>query len=499
MVVAFSNSVDGGKLIVGVDDERHIIGVESEKIDSLCQRMEDAISDAIVPQVSRNVYVQSLNGEPVLVVEVFPGLHKPYHVKRLGVKEGTFIRIGASSRVADEYSLDELRLKGVRETFDSIENLETPVTAERTRSIIEGVRKMYDIDLDEKDLLNCGVIRKRLDSYVSTNAYALLCKDTSLIHTTIQCAIFKNHGDTDFLDLVEYECPLYEQIENAYLYVLRNIRKAGKVEGLIRMERYEVPPKAIREAIINAVQHRSYVNGRRTIHIAIYDDRIEITSPGILLLDEDELSRGRTEHRNPVISKFFRRIHLCEGWGNGVLTIFNACKEYGLREPTIEGSSKDVRVTLWRKMDVVENGSHIVENEPGVVENPPDRVGTILMLMAEDPSISIQKMASELGVSGRTVDRTIKRMKAEGLVSREGSKGGKWVILRVSRRLRRIGWEWGRMPSSEHRGQLRFLNSKRAVSCAHIRCVRDRAVQVDQTRRQGSAHLRTIRSKVLIG
>ena len=172
-VVAFANG-RGGRLVVGVDDRGEIFGVTKEELEQLCQSIDDSISDSIVPQISRDVYVQSLEGESVVVVEVYPGSGRPYYIKRLGVKEGTFVRRGASTRLVDDATLDELRLQGKRSTFDSLENLDIAVTRERTDCIIRKVGELYGAEIDETDLRNCGIIRVKDGQDIPTNAYALL-------------------------------------------------------------------------------------------------------------------------------------------------------------------------------------------------------------------------------------------------------------------------------------------------------------------------------------
>ena len=77
----------------------------------------------------------------------------------------------------------------------------------------------------------------------------------------------------------EYSGPIYEQIDFAYKFVLRNIRLNASFESLERKETYEIPVYAIRELIVNSIAHRSYID-RNSIKVAIFDDRLEVTSPG---------------------------------------------------------------------------------------------------------------------------------------------------------------------------------------------------------------------------
>lgn len=98
----------------------------------------------------------------------------------------------------------------------------------------------------------------------------------------IQCAVFKGTTRAVFLDRRNYEGPLWKQVEEAVQFVLRNIRMGCRLEGVYRQDIYELPPDSIRELIVNAVMNCSYIQNSN-IQVAIYDDRLEITSPGGLL------------------------------------------------------------------------------------------------------------------------------------------------------------------------------------------------------------------------
>ena len=90
---------------------------------------------------------------------------------------------------------------------------------------------------------------------------------------------FKGTDRAVFLDKREFTGPIYTQIEEAVDFVLRNIRLGATIDGLVRKEKYELPPEAIREMIINAHCHRNLLD-ESCIQVAVYDDRLEVTSPG---------------------------------------------------------------------------------------------------------------------------------------------------------------------------------------------------------------------------
>lgn len=109
----------------------------------------------------------------------------------------------------------------------------------------------------------------------------MLLTENDFPQAKIQCAVFKGTTRSIFIDKKEYTGPIYRQIDEAYQFVLRNIKLGAKIKGLVRVDSYEILVDSIRELIINAVTHRSYLD-EGCVQIAIFDDRIEITSPGML-------------------------------------------------------------------------------------------------------------------------------------------------------------------------------------------------------------------------
>ena len=118
-------------------------------------------------------------------------------------------------------------------------------------------------------------------------------------------------------------------------------------------EKYELPPEAIREMIINAHCHRNLLE-ESCIQVAVYDDRLEVTSPGGLYngLTYEEVLNGHSKIRNKGIANIFSQMGLVEAWGSGIKRIFNAAKEYGLQEPKIQEFDNMFRIELFRNNSI---------------------------------------------------------------------------------------------------------------------------------------------------
>lgn len=192
-------------------------------------------------------------------------------------------------------------------------------------------------------------MKKADTSLLASNAYVLLVSDYFPFSKT-QCAVFKGTERTVFLDKREFIGPVYEQIEEAVAFVLRNIRLGATIEGLVRKEAYELPIEAIREMIVNAHCHRNLTDAS-CVQVAVYDDRLEVTSPGGLYngLTYEEIMSGHSKLRNKGIANIFNQMGFIEAWGTGIRRIKQAAKQYGLPNPEIQVFDDMFRVNLYRR------------------------------------------------------------------------------------------------------------------------------------------------------
>ncbi|WP_242972391.1 ATP-binding protein [Lachnoclostridium sp. An169] len=161
--------------------------------------------------------------------------------------------------------------------------------------------------------------------------------------------MFKGKTRAVFVDKREYGGALWEQIENAFQFVLRNIHLGARLEGLYRQDIYELPPDSIRELIINAVMNCSFLQNSH-IQVAVYDDRLEITSPGGLMpgVTLERMKEGYSKIRNRALAHAFSYMNLIEAWGSGIPKLMKAMEDYGLREPEFVEMGIAFRVNLYR-------------------------------------------------------------------------------------------------------------------------------------------------------
>lgn len=436
-IVAFANT-SGGKLIIGVKDgTREIIGVQLEEIPTLIDKITNVISDMVTPQLIPAITSAQIEDKNIVIIEIFPGATRPYYISSLGQENGTFVRANATTRLADAIMLKELQLQGRNQSYDETILPEKDLDPKAVKNLCDDMQKHIVTALRERgespvekeititNLENWAIVKRVEDKLYPTVAFDLLTENTQRF-AKIQCGLFKGTDRVVFLDKREYAGPIYEQIEEAYRFVLKHINLGAEINGLYRKETYELPPSAIREAIANAVTHRNYME-RACIQVCVYDDRVEITSPGMLYgdLTIDMIKRGRTRIRNAAIAEAFGRMYVIEGWGTGIRRMIDACKEYGVQEPVFTEVGTDFRVEFFRKTLSVRT-----DRTDNRTENLTQKQEQIIALIRDNPEISTTAMAKALSCSRSTVSEAIKELKNKKIVERVGSdRKGYWKIL----------------------------------------------------------------------
>ena len=205
---------------------------------------------------------------------------------------------------------------------------------------------------------------------------------------------------------------------------MRNIRLGATIDGLVRREKYELPPEAIREMIINAHCHRNLLD-ESCIQVAVYDDRLEVTSPGGLYngLTYEEIMNGHSKIRNKGIANIFSQMGLVEAWGSGIKRILNAAEEYGLPKPRFQEFDNMFRVELFRNNSMTETEKKFGEDSEKSWRKDGDKTEKIrnyeltdiqkkiVNLLLSDKQLSAAKIAEQLDMGSRSIEKNIKKLK----------------------------------------------------------------------------------------
>ena len=221
----------------------------------------------------------------------------------------------------------------------------------------------------------------------------------------------------------------------AYNFVLQHIDLGSRIEGIARQDYYELPVKTIREMISNAVCHRSYLTPGK-IQVALFDDRLEVTSPGMLdsEITIEKMKSGLSKIRNRGIAAAFSYMNIVEAWGSGIPKMFREAKEYGLREPELIDMGSDFRINLYRKKAAIDQNGVIDPKERDTndtkVEPNDTNEEAILRILRTNPKATQKDVVEMLGVSLATVKRLMNSLQKAGKIKRKGSnRSGSWVVI----------------------------------------------------------------------
>ena len=448
-VVAFANG-RGGKIVFGIDDKTlKIVEMDTDNIYKTMDAITNAISDACEPTIRPDVALQTVKDKTVIVVEISPGIQRPYYIKSQGMVEGTYVRVSGTTRHVEGYMLKELILEGQNRYFDSeicrnmtvsdseIDELCISMKEIAVKNTWQDSEKAKIKDITKNVLISWGVLKQVDEAVYPTNAYALLTGQMQQ-QPVIQCGVFKGTNRAHFVDRREFEGSVQEQMEAAYQYVLEKINMGMEIKGMYRQDVYELPTDSIREVIANAVAHRSYLEPGN-IQVALFDDRLEVTSPGMLLnnVTISKMMEGYSKPRNPAIARAFAYMKIIEKWGTGIPRLFEACEEYGLPKPELIDFDGDFRVNMYRKRNInkeIDRKSNINTETNTETNTEPQDTDTetadrIIAIMREHPAITVKKIAEQLKLSVGGVRYHVNKMKKDGLVEHIGSsKKGTWFI-----------------------------------------------------------------------
>ena len=435
-LIAFANS-SGGKLIVGVTDDRQLIGIQDD-IFELQDKITSMIYELCAPQLAAQIYIENIDGVELLVVEVARGILFPYYLKSVGREQGTYIRLGASNRVASPEHIQQLELQRLNISFDALANYQYPLE-KLNLTVLEEAFKAADKTLTLEKMLNLKlVIEEQGQRYASHGLLILLGQYE---HVMTQCARFKGTNMSVFLDRKEYTGDLFSQIEQAEIFIKNHLSLRAEIRGLKRYDFLEIPENAIREALINAYVHRDYSNFGRNIKVAVYDDLVNIVSPGGLPngLTEADLLQGRSEIRNRVLARVFRELGYIEHWGSGLQRIKQMCEAENLATPEFLETNDFFDVKLYRPVIELEGGaiggaihhlSGAIEGLGGAIEASQltERQQEILVLIQRNPKVSYRSLAEQLGINQSALQKHLNHLKDAGWLERVGGTRGHWVI-----------------------------------------------------------------------
>ena len=359
------------------------------------------------------------------------------------------MRIGNESVPATPSQLRELVLRGSGESYDSLKSRYDFSNMSFTK--LKSVYKQRTGNtFEDTDYESFGLIDEKGNM---TNAGALLADESPVRHSRLFCTrwngLTKASGIVDALDGKEYTGSLVTLLQAGTDFVRNNSKKAWRKVGDGRIEMPDYPDCAVLEGVVNALIHRNYMEIGSEVHIDMFDDKIEIYSPGGMVsgisLEGKDLLKIPSKRRNPILADIFSRLKYMERRGSGfkkILADYEGQVEFDeSKMPVFEADNDDFILTLYNlnygsgyATQANENVIEISEEKikklmPEYSKKKLAKACEILKMISENPNISIDELRIALDVTDRTIARYIAELKAKGIIERKcPDNGGKWEI-----------------------------------------------------------------------
>lgn len=437
-MAAFANS-EGGTLYIGVADDGSIPGISRAAVSRVNQLISNAASQLVrSPLIVHTENAVLENGNVVIVLTVPKGIDKPYFDKNgvIWLKTGSDKRRVNSKeelrrlfQISNQFHADELPTKAGIDKLDKLrfrDFLQEKYKQEYPDSAEEMTRLLQNMNLaaDNGTLNLAGVLMfaEHPEWIVPQFVVKAIRYPGNEIHANA------------YVDTEDFSGPLRKIFDNAHSFIMRNLHKVQAGRGVNAPGLPEIPESVFEELLVNALVHRDYLVSA-AIRIFIFDNRIEIISPGHLPdnLTVEKIKAGNSNIRNPILVSYVAKGLLpYHGLGSGIkralrdwpdidfVNDYDGC----LFKAIVHRKISDPRLLVTKSP---ENTSVSPELSPIL---SPDIHTVIMTMLRQDSSLTAEMIAKSLDVSKRTVLRRLDELKGQGRLRRVGSsKGGTWEIV----------------------------------------------------------------------
>ena len=396
-VSAFSN-YDGGIILFGVDDDGNIKGLSDVK--QACLDIENKINDSITPQPDYMLEIQ--NNDQMIKLTVKSGFHKPYLYKSKAYK-----RNDTATIEVDTLEFSRLVLDGKNIRFEELPCQYQELSFEILhRKLKENIRiKNFD-----KDTLKTLNLYDDVNGF--NNAAGILADNNhfpgiDIVKFGENISIIQKRSTFENISVLE----VYEKA----IDVFRDYYQYEVIQGAARKKMDKIPEEAFREAIANALIHRVW-DVDSQIRVLMFDDRIEIVSPGGLpsgITEEEYLSGKLSVLRNRNLANVFYRLGFVEIFGTGITRIKQLYAE-SLIKPDFEVSENAIEIVL----PIFEKNADLTEDEI-----------VIYKLLSKTMLKPISEVAPYVPFGKSKTIKLLKEMCQKGVITVEGKgKGTKYII-----------------------------------------------------------------------
>lgn len=412
-IVAFANT-DGGTLYIGVDDEGNAVGLDDA--DAELVKLSNMLRDKVRPDIlmMTSCSIEEIDGADTIVVQVCRGVKRPYYLAEKGLRpEGVYVRNGSATLPSSDTAI----LRMVKETEG--DSFETGL------SLNQDLTFDYAVPQFEEQGLELGPDEMRTFGMVDAGG---LFTNTALLLSDqcppfVKAALFDDDERNVFVRREDYAGSILKQLDDAYGFLDGNNRFRTHTEGLRRIDYYDYPAVALREALVNAVVHREFALSGPTL-ISVMPSSVEIVSLGGLPLgiEYPDLEANISMPRNRLLATIMFRLEVIEAYGTGITRMRRSYRDME-REVRIEVTPNTFTVELpnrnaedarpWQRL---QDGSHV---QYTLLDFNTGEEVPIEQFFANGPRTR-QELQQELGMTQSTTIRTLKTLMEEGLITRTG-------------------------------------------------------------------------------
>jgi len=315
-VSAFANTL-GGALIFGMSNEGVAEGLEDAEGDA--EKISEFIKTRITPFPQFRLRFETVDGKKLVVLDVFAGEETPYYYAADGVMEA-YTRIGNQSVLVDATEHKRLVLRGKKTSYD-FQSSGYKLEDFSFSQLRARYKKVTGKSFEDKIFESFGIVDKE---GVLTYAGALLADESPIRYSRVFCrrwnGLTKSGGLMDAIDSDEFDGGLINLLNEGTAFIRRNMRVMWRKLSNTR--------EAYFEALVNGLIHRDYLITGSEVHVDMFDDRLEIVSPGGMVegkpVQEYDIDHIPSMRRNPVLADIFSRLDYMERSGSGLSKIRDA-------------------------------------------------------------------------------------------------------------------------------------------------------------------------------
>jgi len=363
--------------------------------------------------------------------ESFP-TDKPYHCG-----SGFYLRVGPSSQELRRDEIIEFLKSEGKVRFEDMVNsrfdFDVHFDPAKLKEFLgrAGITAVLE---PATTLANLGVAERQEGRVLLNNAGVMLFSRNLAdiyFHTAVTCALYKGTDKVNVLDRKDFNTDLMNSVESTMVFLKQHLRLAYEFTGTARRKEVpEIPYDALREAVINAVLHRDYIERGANVMVEIFDDRVEITNTGGLPkgLTPEEFGT-KSVLRNPLVADLFHRAGYIERMGTGIGRMRNLVAEAGLPPMRFVFSAFFTATFQRPKVPKLADLGETFRIKFGIKGGRAARMAELLELMSSGAQMSARGFASGRHISARAVEKDILLLRQDGLIQHEGPrKTGTYVL-----------------------------------------------------------------------